>query len=156
MPRVLIIAYGNPLRSDDGVAWRAAENLAKRFAHPNVEILNLHQLAPELADTLRGCERVIFVDAAFSEGTGIEPGTIRVEQITLKTAEAAAFTHAFSPRKVLGLAADLYGVRPRAFTVTIQGANFDHGSALSPRVADVLPGLISTIERLVQESTSGS
>ena len=154
MPRTLIIAYGNPLRSDDGVAWRAADILAEKRSSPTLEILRLHQLAPELADTLRGYERVIFIDAAFSEESGIEAGSIRMEEIAAGTADPASFTHAFSPRKVLELGADLYSARPRAFSVTVKGANFDHGDTLSPLVADALPDLIATIERLVLDAAS--
>ena len=151
-PRILIIAYGNPLRSDDGVAWRAADSLSGKFSSPDVEILRLHQLAPELADTLRAYDRVIFIDAAFSEETGIEPGAVRVEEITLETPDAAPFTHVFSPQKVLGLSAELFGVRPQGFSVTVRGANFDHGNALSAPVARAIPDLISTIERLMADS----
>ena len=149
MPRVLIVAYGNPLRSDDGVAWHAADILTKKLFLPDVEILRMHQLAPELADSLRGYERVIFIDAAFSEETAVDPGAIRVEEIAAETADPGSFTHAFSPRRVLGLAAELYGARPRAFSVTIRGVSFDHGEVLSAPVANALPDLISTIERLV-------
>ena len=154
MLTILIIAYGNQLRSDDGVAWRAADLLAEKLHAPDVEILRLHQLTPELADRLRGFDRVIFVDAALSEDPDMEPGTVRVEEIAGATPDRARFSHAFSPQKVLGLAAELYGVRPHAFVVTVTGANFDHGDSLSAAVADALPDLISTIERLVQEAGS--
>ena len=154
MLTILIIAYGNPLRSDDGVAWRAADLLAEKLHAPDVEILRLHQLTPELADRLRGFDRVIFVDAALSEDPDMEPGTVRVEEVAAATPDPARFSHAFSPQKVLGLAAELYGVRPHAFVVTVTGANFDHGDSLSAAVADALPDLISTIERLVQEAGS--
>lgn len=154
MPRVLIIAYGNPLRSDDGVAWRAADILAEKFSTPDVEILHLHQLAPELADTLRAFDRVLFVDAALSEDSGTAPGTVRVEEIFSETPDPARFSHAFSPQKVVGLGAELYGARPRAFVVTICGANFEHGSALSMLVRNALPELISTLERLVSDAES--
>lgn len=150
MPCVLIIAYGNPLRSDDGVAWRAADILAEKISSPAVEILRLHQLAPELADTLRGFDRVIFIDAAFNEDAAIEPGTIHVDEIAAQTPDPSRFSHSFSPQRVLGLAAELYGVEPRAFSVNVQGANFDHGNALSAAVSNTLPELIATIERLLQ------
>ena len=153
MARVLIIAYGNPLRRDDGVAWRAADILAERLCAPDVEILRLHQLAPELADTVRRFERVIFIDAALRDAD-IKPGTIRVEEINDRTRDAAAFTHAFSPQKVLGLGLELYGIRPGAFSVTMQGANFDHGIGLSAPVADALPAVVSTIEHLVHDAAS--
>ena len=39
MPSVLIIAYGNPLRSDDGLAWHAAKAIEGKFGSSEVEIL---------------------------------------------------------------------------------------------------------------------
>ena len=156
MARVLIVAYGNPLRSDDGVAWRAADLLAEKFSIPEVEIVRLHQLAPELADTLRGFNRVIFIDAALSEESGIEPGDVRVEEILAEVPDPARFSHAFSPQRVVGLAAELYGARPQSFLVTVGGAHFDHGTAFSASVEAALPELISTIERLLHNAESRS
>jgi len=156
MPRVLIIAYGNPLRSDDGVAWRAADMLAEKFSTAEVEILRLHQLAPELADTLRGFDRVIFIDATLSERPGTKPGDVRVEELRAEVPDTARFSHAFSPQKVVGLGAALYGACPQAFLVTVGGAHFDHGTELSASVENALPELISTIERLLHDAESKS
>src|ERR1700758_3673560 len=83
LPRALIIAYGNPLRSDDGVAWRAAEALRQKFSPAEVEIACLHQLAPELAETVSRFACVIFVDAASAPHAG-RPGEIRVEELSHK------------------------------------------------------------------------
>ena len=149
MPRVLILAYGNPLRSDDGVAWRAADMLERQF--PRVAILRLHQLTPELADAIRDYDCVIFIDAACDEGLDREPGTVRVEEIRGKAAGPSRFSHTLSPQRVLNLAEQLYAAHPRAFVVMVTGASFDHGSALSPPVANALPVLISWIERLLSE-----
>jgi len=152
MPRVLIVAYGNPLRSDDGVAWRAADSLTKTLPASEVEILRLHQLAPELADTVRGIRQVIFVDAALSRSAAEIPGTVRVEEIVSEAVEPARFSHNFSPHKVMGLAKQLYAVQPRAFAVTVVGASFEHGESLSAAVEHSLPATVATIERLVRES----
>ncbi len=78
MPRLLIIAYGNPLRSDDGVAWRAAAALQKIFSPDKAEILALHQLGPELAENASRSECVIFVDASTRSGL---PGEIQVKEL---------------------------------------------------------------------------
>jgi hydrogenase maturation protease len=155
MPAVLIVAYGNPFRGDDGVAWRAADALCGKFPESKVDILCLHQLAPELAETASRFERVIFVDAA-SKQTG-ELGKIRVEQIraeAISKNEGAAFGHSLSPAAVLALAANLYGARPQAFSVTVTGQNFGHGDQLSRSVTAALPDLISRIELLVQSALS--
>jgi hydrogenase maturation protease len=152
MPRVLIVAYGNPMRCDDGVAWRAADALAPKLSETDVEILCLHQLTPELADTVRHVRAVIFVDAAACDGSPDKPGTIRVEEIRGGTSEPARFSHVLSPTKILDLALQLYGASPRAFVITVAGENFGHGDSLSAAVASALPELIARIEHLIQES----
>jgi hydrogenase maturation protease len=148
MPRVLIVAYGNALRSDDGVAWRAAEALEGKFPESEVEILQMHQLAPELAESLSRVEAVIFVDAA---GKG-EPGEIRCEE--LSATSEARFAHELSPGAVVLLARQVYGAGPRAYSVTLTGECFDHGEALSTAVVAALPGLVARIEALARQLLS--
>jgi hydrogenase maturation protease len=147
MPRILIIAYGNPMRSDDGLAWRAADALKKKLAGADVEILRLHQLAPELAETVTRAKAVIFVDAAAPNKTNGQPGEVCLSPV--ETIEGPPrFSHQLSPAAVVGLARQFYGINPRAFTVTLTGQNFDHGEALSPVVAAALPALVAQIEEL--------
>ncbi len=154
MPRILIIAYGNPLRSDDGVGWRAAEAMESRFSGESVEIVRLHQLGPELAESASRSECVIFVDAATGPGS---PGEVQVKKLSPGSAESAEmprFCHALSPAHVLSLAAQLYGARPRAFSTTVVGENFNHGESLSPAVQAAIPALLSRIEELAKTTAS--
>ena len=148
MPRVLIVAYGNPLRSDDGLAWHAADELEGKLAVSEVEILRVHQLAPELAETVSRCAAVIFVDAASAEKG--QPGEVRCEEIHEGVGEAR-FSHQLSPSAVITLAGKLYGARPHAFSVTLTGQSFDHGESLSPAVAAALPAYVARIESLVRQ-----
>jgi hydrogenase maturation protease len=151
MPRVLIVAYGNPLRSDDGVAWRAADALEDKFRNEEVEILRLHQLAPELAETVSRFAVAIFVDAAArSDGPR---GEVRCEEIVSSESESR-FTHHLSPQGVLSLAAQLYHASPHAFSVTVTGQSFDHGESLSPAVEAALPVLVARIEALAKQYCS--
>lgn len=153
MPRVLIVAYGNPLRSDDGIAWQAAESLQGKFSPDEVEITCLQQLGPELAETASRSECVIFVDAASGSGA---PGEAQVREFSRENTamEASRFCHALPPSAILGLAAQLYGSRPRAFSATLTGEKFEHGELLSPVVAAALPTLVARIEELVQSCLS--
>lgn len=149
MPRILIIAYGNPLRSDDGVAWHAADPLQRIFPPEEVGVICLHQLGPELAEAARRSECVIFVDAT----TGLHPGDIDIRELTgtPESAKAPAFAHALNPQSIVTLAAQLYDARPRAFCATIIGQIFEHGESLSPAVAAALPDFIRRVEGLVRE-----
>jgi len=150
--RVLIVTYGNPLRSDDGVALCAADILASKHSESAIEIMRLPQLAPELSETVSHFERVIFVDAASAHGGG-KPGDIRVERIGdsgRDAGSAARFSHVLTPHSVVALATKLYGAKLKeVFLVTVIGESFAHGESLSAHVSAVLPNLIAEIERLV-------
>jgi hydrogenase maturation protease len=143
--KVLIIAYGNPLRCDDGIAWRAAEQLKSNLP-PFVEMIRVHQLTPELAEQLSRYEAVIFVDAA-REG---EPGKISCQVISPQSAHVH-FWHHIAPCGLLAMSADLFGATPRAFCVSLSGESFDHGETLSPSAVDSLPRLVSKLREVVDQ-----
>ena|ERR1700730_15978563 len=155
MPRVLIIAFGNPLRSDDSLAWHAADRLEGRFSGEDVEILRTHQLAPDLAETISHCESIIFVDAASVDvpGNG-RPGEIREIQVS-SSGSTPRFSHQLSPGALVSLASSLYGAKPTAVSVTLTGECFDHGESLSPVITAAMPVLVAQIETLVQRLLSG-
>ena len=151
MSRILIVAYGNPMRCDDGVAWRASDELEKKFSNLKVEILRTHQLTPELAATVSLCEAVIFVDAASANavGNGL-PGEIRVGPVGLAPIQPG-FSHHVSPGVVMALASELFRATPHAVAVTVTGESFDHGEELSAVVKAALPDLVQRIATLAQE-----
>jgi len=153
MPRVLIIAYGNPLRCDDGLAWRAADQLEGKFSGSVVELLPTHQLTPELAAAVSRSDGVIFVDAASAEEGNAQPGEVHCAPIGLPEGKVR-FSHQLSPSSVIALARELYAASPRAFSVTVTGQCFDHGESFSPVVAAALPVLVTRIETLVRELLS--
>ncbi|HXJ85699.1 MAG TPA: hydrogenase maturation protease [Candidatus Binatia bacterium] len=156
MPRVLIVAYGNPLRCDDSIAWRVADALEGKFLEQDVEIIRLHQLAPEIADNVRNPELVLFIDAAcVDEIDSRRPGDIQVREESIAPSgkhAQAQFTHVYSPARVLELARELYQANPKAFVITVAGEDFGHGDRLSAPVASALPELVVRIERLVEDS----
>ena len=77
---VLVVGYGNPLRSDDGIGWHAARLLATDPRLDRARVLTRHQLAPELAEDVSRASLVVLVDAA-AEGDRVQvmgPGQRRV------------------------------------------------------------------------------
>lgn len=160
VPRILIVGYGNPLRCDDGIGWRAAEALEEKFSAEQVEILGLHQLAPELAHAVAERKLVLFIDAACAEHIrNSHPGEIRIRELSSEETherQPGQFSHVYSPGKVLALARDLYHARPKAWVITIAGENFGYGECLSPPVAHALPELMEKLEQLVGSHLTGS
>ncbi|MGB6687391.1 MAG: hydrogenase maturation protease [Terracidiphilus sp.] len=143
-PRILIVAYGNPLRSDDGIAWHAAELLRREFPAPSTEIFCVHQLTPEVAEDASRADDLIFIDAA-CDG---EPGQIVVAEIG-SSGQPAKSSHHLTPQQVIALCRQLYGVSPRAFTISIAGKSFEHGDALTDTLEAALPRLIGTVGELI-------
>jgi hydrogenase maturation protease len=138
-PHVLIIGYGNPLRGDDGLGWRAAEQLALEW--PEAETLTCQQLTPELAGPISRAARVAFVDAAAAG----PPGAISQRRLEPDAAAPASFTHHVNPGVLLALSEKLFGHLPEAALFSVAGASFDFGQALSPAVEAALPELVRQV-----------
>ena len=139
--RVLIIACGNPLRCDDGVAWHAAEEIRRELA--SAKILCVHQLTPELAEEASRADAVIFIDA----NRNGQPGTVLCEAIS-PDSTAVRFSHHFAPAQVLALCSQLYSAEPLGFLVSISAECFDHGLDLSPAVREALPKSVAKAKEL--------
>jgi hydrogenase maturation protease len=143
--KVLILGYGNPLRTDDGFGWQAAERLIALVDDPNVDIRPLDQLTPELAEPLSRAGQAIFIDAA-REGT---PGELCRQPI--EPQPAGAFTHHVTPATLLALARDLYGHAPAAVLFTAAGLSFDFGQTLSESMEAALGEVCARVLSLLQE-----
>ena len=144
MPHTLIVAYGNPLRGDDGIGPEAGERLRSIVQDPDVEIRTMHQLTPELMEPISRAARVIFIDAC----EGAVAGEIGERAIEPSTA-AMRFTHHATPEGLLAGARALYGHAAEATVVTVAGAEFSLGSGLSPAVARSLDGVVAATLRLL-------
>ena len=105
----------------------------------------MHQLAPELAEPVSRARAVIFVDAR----ADAEAGKVSCEPVTPGTG-TASLTHSLSPQAVLLYAECLFGHVPRAAVVTIGGAAFDHGDALSPEALQAVPKAVRRIRSLAR------
>jgi hydrogenase maturation protease len=144
-----VLAFGNPLRSDDGLGWHAAEQLAEILPECNAEIRTSAQLTPEIALPISEAGLVIFIDAT-REG---EPGELTCNQVTPQLVPVR-FSHELSPEAVLALAQYMYGISPPAFLVSLCGDCFGLGEELSPLVAAQLPRLVDLVAQLAQSGLS--
>lgn len=124
---VLVIGYGNDLRSDDAVGQKVANAIAA-WKLPHVTSLCVHQLTPELAAFLANTELAIFIDACFTSVCE----DVRVQPIAPSNSTTAIGGHTSDPRSLLALTQALYNRVPNAWWVTIPGTNFELGDRLSP------------------------
>jgi hydrogenase maturation protease len=64
-----IMGFGNPVRSDDGVGVYVAQELIKEMeGNDKVKVLDMGTSAFEVLFQLRGCEKIILVDAVVNLG----------------------------------------------------------------------------------------
>ncbi len=126
---LLLIAYGNSLRCDDGAGLALAERLAQDWRAQGIQVRHLavHQLTPEIAIELSSpdVQKVIFVD------TTVEAmETIKVKAIA-PTILGRVLGHHVTPDALLLYAQRLYGQYPPAWMVTIPGVDFGFGEGFS-------------------------
>lgn len=118
----LVIAVGNLLRADDGVAHRALD-LLEPF--PDVTFLRLHQLTPEVASEMRNAETVVFLDADPSaEAAALEPVHQQVER-------SSPLSHWTSPSSLVLLARKLYEFRGEAWLCRLPARDFTPAGAIT-------------------------
>ena len=143
---MLVIAFGNPLRQDDGVGLAVARALEARR---DLRVRTVHQLMPELAEALRDESCVVFVDAE----RGGPPGRVRRARVTA-SAEAWTGTHGLDPARLLGLCRSLYGRAPQASVVSIAGEHFGFGDEVSEPIRRAVPAAVRSVLR-AQSRTGG-
>ncbi len=122
----LVIAYGNPLRHDDGAAARVLDLLR---GTEGIETREVHQLTPELASDIASTRVVVFVDA------DVLAKTVRIKRVQSadRYITPSALTHAPSPEEVVALARGLFAWRGVAIVCALPVRDLSAGQGLTRR-----------------------
>lgn len=141
-PSILVIGYGNELRSDDVVGKKLADIIAT-WKNPCLRSLAVHQLTPELAEELATVDIAIFIDAY--------PATDakEVEIIPLEIATSLTLGHICEPPILLAIASAIYGDYPQAWLVKVPGENFEIGDRISPFARESMKQALAEINKLI-------
>lgn len=141
---ILVIGYGNALRSDDGIGTRVAQSIAAAN-YPGVQVRSVCQLLPELAAELAEAGIVLFVDAlADRSRSALELTPVSAGEITDWS------THTADPRTLLALTRAVYKRTPEAWWLTVSGQNFDLGEGLSAVAEEGVRQAIALLNKLLQ------
>jgi hydrogenase maturation protease len=141
----LVIGYGNPLRGDDGLGPETAKHLAASSLDESVEILALHQLAPELSELISKVGLVVFIDSSHIG----QPGSWACEVIEPDARSLPALAHDLTPKSLLTYTQAIFKASPRALLVSVVGESFDCRQELTPTVAHVLPAVEQFVRQQV-------
>ena len=118
-----MIAAGNTLRRDDGVAHYALDLLG------GVEKRAELQLNPELSHDIAAYDQVVFLDADTAKG---EPSLTPVEEASANS----PLTHRSTAEEIVRLARSLYGFQGTAWLCHIPVDDFGYGKGLSLKAQD--------------------
>jgi hydrogenase maturation protease len=123
-PPVLVIGYGNDLRSDDGAGRWVAEQI-EAMSLPDVEVRSMMQLTPEVALDVVDRRLVVFVDAS------VETEEVTIGEIGPRPG-AQVTTHHGDPASLLTIGATVGGPPSRAMLVSVPARNLGMGDRFSP------------------------
>ena len=140
---MLVIGYGNDLRSDDGAGRAVAEAISERDL-PRVDVRTLSQLTPELSLEIAEHAMVVFVDA------DVEATEMRTRPVVPASTANGVMTHHGDPATLLGLTATVGPVPDEAIAISIPAENLDMGSVFSPRTAAAVGHAVDLIVELAR------
>jgi hydrogenase maturation protease len=143
MNHALVLACGNPLRGDDGIAVVLARYFRAEFCETETDIRSSQQWTPDLAEQISQSDIVLFLDASAT----LPPGSVQFKKVEPAREFSSTVTHTMSPEALLALAGQLYSRRPeRAYLLTIGGKSFDHPDHLSEPVRSAIPVALDLIK----------
>lgn len=153
LPKVLVVAIGNPDRADDGVGALVATRLAGRLP-PDVTLVARRGDILSLIEDWASIDAVICIDAAAPMG-----GPGRIHRIDARAGElphgvSFASSHAFGLAEAIALAGALRSLPGIVIVYAIEGASFDGGAAMTAEVtaaaAEVADRVVAEVGRLRQ------
>lgn len=153
MKRALILACGNTLRGDDGVAAHVGSALRAEFQDkqidPAIEVIVTQQLLPEHAEPLSRTDTAIFLDCCAIA----QPGVVSIQSLSPAQMPPRIFTHHLDPASLLKLTQDLYARVPaRALLITIGGKTFELEEQLSEPISAAIPIALLAVHRAIFDS----
>jgi hydrogenase maturation protease len=137
---LLVLGWGNRSRGDDALAPLLLDALARAMSPAQaarVELLEAHQLSPELALDLAWRECVLLVDA---DRAAVAPFVVKR---LAPERDASPASHTLSPQSLLAVYATLHGREaPPTLLLGLAAQHFGLGEPLSATAADALPAAL--------------
>ena len=145
---VLVVGYGNDLRSDDGAGRWVADRL-EDLALDGVEVRSMSQLTPEVALLAAGRRLVVFVDAS------VDADSLRLTDVVVDAerpggaGDGSVMTHHGNPASVLEMTAAVGRPPDRVVLVSIPATDLEMGFAFTPPTAVAAERAVAAITELI-------
>lgn len=152
--KTLIVGLGNPILGDDGIGWKAAEEIEKHLPEDaRVEVMCLSLGGISLMEHLIGYDRIILVDAFEMDAPVGSISVLKLSQLPNYSAFHITSIHDTSLQKAMELGREMGAHLPE--DVMIVGVATEHihdfSEDLSPLVARAVPCVVNIVLDLLQE-----
>ncbi len=149
MNRSLILACGDPSRSDASVAVQVARGLAAGCCDPQTQIFFCRTWSFELADLLRKYDQVIFIDAS----NDFAPGSVSVNRVSPYPGHVKN-QREFSPSRLLTFCEQRFAEAPKViYQIWIGTDSLGPGARPSSRVRPAIPEALNRIKAILSGVT---
>lgn len=147
----LVLALGNDLLGDDGVALAAARTLGEEFNDGQVDVIESSEAGLALMEIMSGYKKVLIIDSVKTEKH--PPGTVIEFKLSDFDKIVAPSPHYAGLPEVLDTAKRLQIPFPDEVRVVgLEVVNpYDFSESFSEPVAEGLPGLIEKASDIVRE-----
>jgi Ni,Fe-hydrogenase maturation factor len=138
----LLMACGNSLRGDDGVAHEVLRLVEYR---KSCHARHVHQWVPELAEEISRFERVVFMDA------DLEATAPALEPVSGESTRSP-LSHASNPAEIVALSRALFGFEGEALLYRLPAGNFAPGEQLSGEQQQLAAQAAGQLHRFLNEA----
>jgi len=136
--RALVVAIGNRLRADDGVAHRVADLLT------GVTLRRVHQLMPEIAPEMQDADLVVFLDAdPAADGPSLQ-------RIDASVETPGSLSHSMTPETLVAMASRLYDFHGEAWICRLYARDFSPSTEISLEAASHLEKAAQLVQQLLE------
>jgi hydrogenase maturation protease len=146
---IKLIAIGNRLMGDDGVAIHIAKKLMKRLEDKSIEVIIGETDFEYCLSKIEDSDHIIILDAT---ALGIEPGLVTVNSLTdvhKSNYNQSLFSqHGYSLVRAL----ESYYAAIDVIVIGIEGSNFDFSLTLSSDLEEQLNSISREVEEIVYAS----
>lgn len=146
MKKILLYAYGNPGRGDDGLGNAFIQEMDRWIAETNRQAIDTdsnYQLNIEDASVIAGYDMVIFIDASKGDINDYHFDQIRPH------ASQTFTTHSILPSSLLALCNELYNRTPLVYLLQIKGYQWEFGEGLSPNASQNLKNALLFVQTTI-------
>ena len=147
MKKILIIGYGNTIRSDDSLGPIIADRLTLKYkSSPNIQIASYLQLDIQVIEDLKEVDVAIFIDAREDNDEEI----VKVTQISKEAVLHHSHTsHSISLPTLVKMTESLYNKNPFCYAVAPKGYDFEVGEILSEKAEIAATKAIDEVDKII-------